>query len=42
MKTDGGNATMTQSGGNLLASQVSTSIVWNDVDSANTLEVIGL
>ena len=38
MKTDGGtNATMTTAGGNLLASQVSTSIVWNDAGDSVTL-----
>ena len=41
MKTDGGNATMTQSGGNLLSSQVSTSIVWNDVGDSATLAYTG-
>ena len=38
MKTDGGsNATMTTAGGNLLASQVSTSIVWDAVGESVTL-----
>jgi len=41
MKTDGGNATMTQAGGNLLAAQVSTSIVWNDVGDSATLAYTG-
>lgn len=41
MKTDGGNATMTQAGGNLLSSQVSTSIVWNDVGDSVTLVYTG-
>ena len=31
MTTDNGNVTMTQSGGNLNSTNVSTSIVWNDV-----------
>ena len=31
MTTDGGDVTMTQAGGNLLAGDVSTSIVWNDI-----------
>ena len=31
MTADGGDVTMTQAGGNLLAGDVSTSIVWNDV-----------
>lgn len=39
MKTKGGsnNATMTTAGGNLLAGQVSTSIVWNSEGDAVTL-----
>ena len=31
MTTDNGDVTMTQSGGNLNSTNVSTSIVWNDV-----------
>ena len=34
-------ATMTQAGGNLLSSQVSTSIVWNDVGDSVTLVYTG-
>ena len=43
MKTKGGsnNATMTQAGGNLLASQVSTSIVWGDEGDSITLMYTG-
>ena len=43
MKTKGGsnNATMTQVGGNLLASQVSTSIVWNSEGDSVTLMYTG-
>ena len=39
MKTKGGsnNATMTTAGGNLLAGQVSTSIVWDAVGESVTL-----
>ena len=43
MKTKGGsnNATMTQAGGNLLAGQVSTSIVWNSEGDSVTLMYTG-
>ena len=43
MKTKGGsnNATMTTAGGNLLAGQVSTSIVWNSEGDAVTLMYTG-
>ena len=42
MKTDGGNVTMTTTGGNLLASDVSTSIVWNDVGDSVELVYTGV
>ena len=42
MTADGGDVTMTTAGGNLLASDVSTSIVWNDVGDIVELVYTGV
>ena len=42
MTADGGDVTMTQAGGNLLASDVATSIVWNDVGDIVELVYTGV
>ena len=42
MTADGGDVTMTQAGGNLLAGDVSTSIVWNDVGDLVELVYTGV
>ena len=42
MTADGGDVTMTTAGGNLLASDVATSIVWNDVGDIVELVYTGV